>query len=247
MSFSRTFPYPLAVCSAIVLLFSASVSAQSQTRPRSVIDAPQATNTTTTNEANGRARLENGRDHRLRSRRSRAGGDQRRAGRAFEPRAGRADDDGRHRRAPRHPLPDGFRRAEPLRLLRLRVERLPAPRASRSSAARRAPSGTSSSRPTTRTSTSSARSSSSTTSATSASSPTPTASTTPPPAAASSTRPSTNTGRSASRLPPRPAPRPRRRSSRRPVTPTRTTKRPTATHVVGLQRLGIVDSGLTSD
>ena len=57
MSFSRTFPYPLAVCSAIVLLFSASASAQDQTRPHSVIDAPQAT-TTTTNEANGRARLE---------------------------------------------------------------------------------------------------------------------------------------------------------------------------------------------
>ena len=59
MSFSRTFPYPLAVCSAIVLLFSASVSAQDQTRPRAVSAAPQAaTATTTTNEANGRTRLE---------------------------------------------------------------------------------------------------------------------------------------------------------------------------------------------
>ena len=58
MSFSRTFPCALAVCTALALLCSASASAQGQTRPRSVSDAPQTT-TTTTSEANGRTRLEN--------------------------------------------------------------------------------------------------------------------------------------------------------------------------------------------
>jgi peptidoglycan endopeptidase LytE len=57
MSLFELFPYRLAVCSAI-LLFSTGIAAQAQTRPREVgTTAPQAT--TSTKEANGRARLEN--------------------------------------------------------------------------------------------------------------------------------------------------------------------------------------------
>ena len=57
MSFSK-FPYALAVCSALTLLFSANSSAQTQTQthPRAV--TPQTT-TTTTSEVGGRTRLEN--------------------------------------------------------------------------------------------------------------------------------------------------------------------------------------------
>jgi peptidoglycan endopeptidase LytE len=55
MSFFR-FPYALAVCSAITMLFAASASAQTEMRPRTI--TPQ-TSATTTSEVDGRSRLEN--------------------------------------------------------------------------------------------------------------------------------------------------------------------------------------------